>query len=236
MNEKKSVGAFIALVVLVVVGLTAIFFVVRNGIRPAEDPTQLAETDDPVDEITPPTDGGADTDSTENTDLPAVVTPPENSGEYVINADVVEPEPTPDQWEECYLPNITLVDTQGNEVNIRDYNGTPVLLLYVMDHTDACEASLSYYNSYYRQVGSLIKFFVVFHLSEGQSYDDIIQYAGEQGYTFPIYFDPEFAIVDEYDIQKAPQFILLDDYGKEYYRTNDTVEEGDFFRKIGEVS
>lgn len=112
------------------------------------------------------------------------------------------PEPTLD---------FTLRDLEGNEVALSVYRGKLVLLNFWATWCPSCKEEMGLLDSYYREHQQ--QDFVLLSVNVSDRPPDAALYVQEQGYTFPLLFDPAGRVLVELDAYGLPISLLVDPEG-----------------------
>ena len=83
-------------------------------------------------------------------------------------------------------PDFTMLDSDGNQVKLRDFVGKPIVLNFWASWCGPCKSEMPEIQKFYEQYGEEIHFLLV---SVDDSADTAKAFIAEEGYTFPVYFD-----------------------------------------------
>ncbi|WP_066640130.1 TlpA family protein disulfide reductase [Desulfolucanica intricata] len=134
------------------------------------------------------------------------------SDNYKPSNEIQSTEDTPKQEDEKFpAPDFTVFNAQGNEVNLSDFAGTPVVLNFWASWCPPCKSEMPHFNKVYAEVKDNIAFMMV-DAVDGQRETQAKgqMYIAEQGYSFPIYFDNEQDAAYAYGISSIPTTLFID--------------------------
>ncbi|MGN0432574.1 MAG: TlpA family protein disulfide reductase [Lachnospiraceae bacterium] len=111
-------------------------------------------------------------------------------------------------------PDFTVYTAAGDEVHLSDFLGQPVILNFWASWCGPCKREMPLFQQMYDAYGADIAFVVV-NLTDG--YSETVEtaqgYIGEQGYTFPVYFDTEQDAAYAYYVTSIPTTYFIDAQG-----------------------
>ena len=133
----------------------------------------------------------------------------EEAAETTATTEATEPEPVP-------APDFTVQDWDGNEVQLSDYFGKPIVLNFWAHWCGPCESEMPEFNGVWEELGGEVTFLMV-HV--GPDVEDGKAKVTENEYTFPVLFDNESAAANFYGIGAYPTSIFINAEGhiKAYY-------------------
>ena len=201
--NRKWVG-LAALLVVVLAGAMIAYNVLAPGVEKsgnAGDSVPAAvDTDENGNAEAGNTDGGADADSSADT----------NSGDAAT------------------APDFTVYDADGNKVALSDFKGEPVVVNFWASWCPPCKAELPDFEAAYQEVGvkevadvdsaedgtadaQAVRFLMV-NLTDGQreTLDTAGKFIADEGYTFPVYFDTDLDAAYTYGINSIPMTLFID--------------------------
>lgn len=122
----------------------------------------------------------------------------------------------PTEPETVPVPDFTVLDWDGNEVNFSDFVGKPVVLNFWAHWCGPCQREMPEFNAAYERLGGEVTFLMV---HEGAAVDDGKEKVTEGGYTFPVVFDVDSSVGNMYGITAYPTTFFIDAEGnlKAYY-------------------
>lgn len=190
---KNKTLLITAIVLLVVMGAAAVLY---PKLSAGMQPQQIATTPTATEE---PTETAEITEAATETATAAITEPTEPT----------EPETIP-------VPDFTVLDWDGNEVNFSDFLGKPIVLNFWAHWCGPCQREMPEFNAAYERLGGEVTFLMV---HEGAAVDDGKAKVTEGGYTFPVVFDVDSSAGNMYGITAFPTTFFIDAEGnlKGYY-------------------
>ena len=105
-------------------------------------------------------------------------------------------------------PEFTAKDLQGQTVTLAGFSGKPVVLRFFVPDCKFCRADTAVFNEYYRLYKE--KGLGVIYVNTDPKPGEVQKFVSDLGITFPVVFDTERKIADQYRVQVVPQTIILD--------------------------
>ena len=123
-----------------------------------------------------------------------------------------EPEATEEatEPEPVAAPNFTVTDWDGNEVQLADYLGKPVVLNFWAHWCGPCQMEMPEFNKKWEELEGEVTFLMV-HV--GAAVEDGKNKVTEGGYTFPVAFDADSEAAGIYGITAFPTTFFIDREG-----------------------
>lgn len=110
-------------------------------------------------------------------------------------------------------PDFTVLDYNGNEVNLSDFKGKPVVINFWATWCYYCKEEMPDFDLAYEKYPDVE--FLMINATDG--YQETIEsakaYYEDEGYSFNIYFDTEMDAVNTYGITGFPTTIFVDAEG-----------------------
>lgn len=131
-------------------------------------------------------------------------------------SDETEPTPAPEQSNTNInpAPDFTVYNAAGEEVQLSDFVGKPVILNFWASWCGPCKSEMPLFQQMYDTYGGDITFMVV-NLTDG--YSETVEtaqaYITGQGYTFPVYFDTDYDAAYTYSVTSIPTTYFIDAQG-----------------------
>lgn len=107
-------------------------------------------------------------------------------------------------------PDFTVLDGNGAAVRFTETAGKPAIINFWATWCPPCKAELPYFEEAYRQYGDRIRFMMI-DLTDGfrDTEEGVKQFIGQNGYTFPIYYDTDFEAAAAYRISAIPLSVFI---------------------------
>ena len=131
--------------------------------------------------------------------------------------EIIEREETePAQPQPVPVPDFTVLDWDGNEVQFSDFVGKPIVLNFWAHWCGPCQMEMPEFNAVYEELEGEVTFLMV-HV--GAAVDDGKEKVTEGGYTFPVVFDTESQAAAIYGVNAFPTSFFIDKDGnlRAYY-------------------
>ncbi len=204
---------------------------------PTPEPTATL-TPEPTPESTPePTEEAV----VEATDTPVATSIPEPTIEPTTvteptAAPTIEPTALPEPTLTWNMPDFTVVDMSGNEVQLSSYLGKPIVLNFWASWCGPCKSEMPEFQEVYAQYGGQIQFLMV-NLTDGYSEtkQTATDYIVSQGYTFPLYFDVYSSAAIAYGVTAIPTTYFIDAYGNGVARASGAINKDTLLQGIGMI-
>jgi len=123
-------------------------------------------------------------------------------------------------------PDITVLDINGNEVQLSSLFGKPIVLNFWATWCPACVQESPYFEKLYREMGDEVHFMKV-NLLDGRREvrDNVDRFIENHDYTFPIYFDETGLASAPYGIRSIPMTFFIDTDGNLAAAAQGAVDE-----------
>ena len=179
--------------------------------KPSETTQSKASDTEPA-ETTPPVTASPETEppvtlppETE----PAVTAPPETTPPETTAPETTPPKPP---REEPVAPDFTVYDINGNAVKLSDYLGKPVVLNFWASWCAPCRMEMPDFNEKYLELSGEVHFLMV-NVTSIDTKEDAKKVIADNGYTFPVFFDPDAEAKDAYGVTAFPTTYFIDAEG-----------------------
>jgi len=130
------------------------------------------------------------------------------------------------------VPDITVLDWEGNEATLWEMRGKPVILNFWASWCGPCKSEMPAFEDAYQTYGDQIHFMMV-NLTDGdrETVELAQRFIEDQGYTFPVYFDTTLEAGITYGASAIPItfFIDAEGYGVAYAQSalsRETLQTG----------
>ena len=108
-------------------------------------------------------------------------------------------------------PDFTVYDGDGNEVNLSDYYGKPIVLNFWASWCGPCQMEMPDFHEKHQQLGEDITFLMV-NMTDGarETVEGASEFVAAQGYSFPVFFDTEMNAAATYGVNSLPTTYFID--------------------------
>ena len=145
-----------------------------------------------------------------------VPTEPSTEPQQVEVTEGTTGETVPDTTEvsDYSAPDFTVVDSNGTEVKLSDFEGKPVVLNFWASWCGPCKSEMPDFQKAYETYGEEIHFLMV-NLTDGsqETVETASKFIASQGYTFPVYFDTSYSAAITYAVNAVPVTYFIDANG-----------------------
>jgi len=112
------------------------------------------------------------------------------------------------------MPDFTVYDREGNEVHLTDFVGKPVIANFWASWCGPCKMEMPDFDAAWAEYGDDIHFLMInMTTSFQESYTAAATLIGQEGYSFPVYFDTDGSVAETYGISSLPTTLFLDAQG-----------------------
>ncbi len=110
-------------------------------------------------------------------------------------------------------PNFTVLDYDGNEVKLSDYEGKPIVLNFWATWCHYCKVEMPDFNEAYKAYPNVV--FLMVNATDGiqETVESAKEYYENQGYDFDIFFDTQYDAVNNYYVRSFPTTFFIDKKG-----------------------
>ena len=111
-------------------------------------------------------------------------------------------------------PDFVVYDAQGNAARLTDYRGKPVVLNFWASWCGPCKMEMPEFQQAYETLGHEIHFLMVNATDGGrETVDTASALIGQEGYTFPVFYDTEMSASTAYGVYSLPTTYFIDAQG-----------------------
>ena len=214
MNNKKKTIILIVLFIILITGASALYNSLSKNYQP--DMLLTEENLSNSDSNKPDNDGG--TNKADNNDSANSGT--SNTAANETNSNT-ESSQTSNQTEDSssesknLAPNFTVYDLDGNEVNLTDFFGKPIILNFWASWCGPCKMEMPDFNEAYSTYKDEIEFLMV-NMTDGsrETVEKASSFIAESGYTFPVYYDTQYSAAITYSVSSLPTTYFINEEGE----------------------
>ena len=108
-------------------------------------------------------------------------------------------------------PDFTVLNADGQEVNLSDFRGKPVVLNFWATWCGYCVKEMPAFEEVYQQMGSDIHFLMI-NVTDGvqETVDKASAFIADSGYTFPVYYETQYSATLAYGAYSLPMTFFFD--------------------------
>ena len=108
-------------------------------------------------------------------------------------------------------PNFTVYDLDGNEINLTDFFGKPIIVNFWASWCGPCKMEMPDFNEAYQTYKDDITFLMV-NMTDGsrETVEKASTFIEESGYIFPVYYDTEYSAAITYSVSSLPTTYFID--------------------------
>ena len=128
---------------------------------------------------------------------------------------VTESEATTQQTEapDYSAPDFTVLDWEGNERKLSEFEGKPVILNFWASWCGPCKSEMPDFDAAYQKYGENIHFLMVNVTGGMETVESAKAFIKESGYSFPVYFDTTNEAAYIYGASSIPLTYFIDANG-----------------------
>ena len=112
------------------------------------------------------------------------------------------------------IPDFKAVDMEGNEIQLYNYLGKPIVLNFWASWCGPCQMEMPDFEEAYKTYGEEVNFLMV-NMTDGsrETVEIATEFIHQQGYTFPVYFDIAQEAAYSYGVFSLPTTYFIDAHG-----------------------
>lgn len=114
---------------------------------------------------------------------------------------------------DCTAPDFTVLDYDGNQVQLSDFKGKPVVINFWATWCFYCKEEMPDFNEAFKKYPDVE--FLMINATDGfqETVDSAKKYIEAENFDFNVYFDTESEAVDAYYVNSFPTTFFIDENG-----------------------
>ena len=164
------------------------------------------------------------------------IAPTEGAQETIAPTEAEKPTQAPQEETDYSAPDFTVVDAEGNEHKLSDFEGKPVILNFWASWCGPCKSEMPDFEEVYLEYKDRLHFLMV-NLTDGhqETIASAQQLITEKGYTFPVYFDTKLEAANAYYVYSIPQTFFIDKDGNLVAYAQSAISKEILYQGIGMI-
>ena len=195
MKNKITLIVLIAVFVLLIAGASVLYGLLGDRLQPDRLEVQNPPATTPP-ATTAPT-APSQTDPEPSDTVPGDTTEPAQTTQPVITA-----------------PDFTVYDAEGNEVQLSDYFGKPIVLNFWASWCGPCQMEMPDFQEKYLELGEDVAFLMI-NMTDGgrETVQTASKFIASKGYTFPVFYDTMGMAAGVYGAYSLPTSYFINAQG-----------------------
>ena len=123
-------------------------------------------------------------------------------------------------------PDFTVYDLEGNEINLSDFFGKPIIVNFWASWCGPCKMEMPDFNEAYQTLNEEITFLMV-NMTDGsrETVEVASSFIEESGYSFPVYYDTSYSAAITYSVSSLPTTYFIDADGNLIAHARGAIDE-----------
>ena len=123
-------------------------------------------------------------------------------------------------------PDFTVIDEAGNPAKLSDFFGKPIVLNFWASWCPPCKSEMPHFNKIYGDKKDEVVFLMVDLVDgEQETTETGLQYVGDQGFDFPVYFDTNQEAANAYEVTSIPTTYFINAAGEIVTKHQGAIDE-----------
>ena len=196
MNNKKKTIILIGLFAVLMIGASVLY----NNLSANYTLDSLVVDSNESDTQNPTNESTEDSSSADNTETSSDDSSEKSSSE--------------NENKLTKAPNFTVYDLAGNEVNLTDFFGKPIIVNFWASWCGPCQMEMPDFDAAFAAYKEEIEFLIV-NMTDGsrETVEKASSFIEEKGYTFPVYYDTKYNAAITYSVSSLPTTYFIDAEG-----------------------
>ena len=116
--------------------------------------------------------------------------------------------------EPAFAPDFTVYDRDGNEVQLSDYTGKPIVLNFWASWCGPCQMEMPDFHEKYLELGQDVHFLMV-NMTDGsrETVDSASAFVDKNAYDFPVFYDTAVDAAMTYGVYSLPTTYFINAKG-----------------------
>ena len=209
MNSKKNTIILIIVFVGLMIGTSVLYTSLSEKFKPDALSLNQATTENSVPNTTDSTfeESNENTASQDNSNNGNATSETDSENKF-DDASAAEPELT-------LAPDFTVYDLDGNEVQLTDFFGKPIIVNFWASWCGPCKMEMPDFDAAYNTYKDDIVFLMV-NMTDGsrETVEVASEFIADSGYTFPVYYDTQYSAAITYSVASLPTSYFLNSQGE----------------------
>ncbi len=133
-------------------------------------------------------------------------------------------------------PDFTVYDLEGNDVDLSDFRGKPVVLNFWASWCGPCKGEMPDFQKIYEEYKDEVVFMMV-NLTDGsqETVETASAFIESTGYTFPVYYDNDLEAAYAYVVNSVPRTYFITADGQLVAQAKTAIGEDVLLKGISKI-
>lgn len=134
-------------------------------------------------------------------------------------------------------PDFTVYDAEGNEAQLSDYVGKPIVLNFWASWCGPCQMEMPDFHEKYLELGEDFHFLMI-NMTDGsrETVESASEFISEREYTFPVFYDTQSSAAMTYGAYSLPTTYFIDAEGYVIAQATGAIDAETLQRGIDMIS